>query len=254
MQSSMRHKSVNICLVSAKDVMEHFAFPGNMDFSKNDRRIFMYCSWKAHVFYNIHLWNNVYNQWITSNFPFRWHRTTSTTRGWKSPIFNRNSSGERRLKFVVSGEDDDDKKPRAKRREHRLTQTQTSRFSLNRKQRSLLLYVICVQCTKFWAELGTINIWTNCQFIWSGKVYIWLSGTFKNYSSDNHVSTSSCMLRTEKLTNFNMNLYVDVQYKFHSCMDICFSCMYSNKCEHFHKWCGTLYWDNSVLMRVPCIQ
>ena len=191
---------------------------------------------------------------IRSNFPFRWHRTTSTTRGWKSPIFNRNSSGERRLKFVVSGEDDDDKKPRAKRREHRLAQTQTSRFSLNRKQRSLLLYVICVQCTKLWVELGTINIWTNCQFIWSGKVYIWLSGTFKNYSSDNHVSTSSCMLRTEKLTNFNMNLYVDVQYKFHSCMDICFSCMYSNKCEHFHKWFGTLYRDNSVLMRVPRIQ
>ena len=49
----------------------------------------------------------------------------------------------------MSGEDDDDKKPRAKRREHRLAQTQTSRFSLNRKQRSLLLYVICVQSTKF---------------------------------------------------------------------------------------------------------
>ena len=31
-------------------------------------------------------------------------------------------SGERRLKLIVSGEDDDDKKPRAKRREHRLAQ------------------------------------------------------------------------------------------------------------------------------------
>ena len=60
------------------------------------------------------LWNNVYNRWITSNFRFRWHRTTSTTSGWKFPIFNRNSSGERRLKFVASGEDDD-KKPLAQR-------------------------------------------------------------------------------------------------------------------------------------------
>ena len=58
----------------------------------------------------IHLWNNVYNQWITSNFPFRWDRTTNTTSGWKSSIFNRNSSGERRLKFIASEEDDDNKK------------------------------------------------------------------------------------------------------------------------------------------------
>ena len=80
----------------------------------------MYYPWKAHVF--IHLWNNVYNRWITSNFPFRWHRTTSTTSGWKSSIFNRNSSGERRLKFIASGEDDVNKKLRAKHREHRLAQ------------------------------------------------------------------------------------------------------------------------------------
>ena len=83
--------------------MEHFGFPGNIDFAADDQRIFMYYSWKAHVF--IHLWNNVYNRWITSNFPFRWHRTTSTTSGWKSSIFNRNSSGERRLKFIASRED-----------------------------------------------------------------------------------------------------------------------------------------------------
>ena len=85
----------------------------------------MYYSWKAHVF--IHLWNNVYNRWITSNFPFRWHRTASTTSGLKSSIFNRNSSGERRLKFIASGEDDDNKKPRAKHREHRLAQRRQRR-------------------------------------------------------------------------------------------------------------------------------
>ena len=105
--------------------MEHFASPGNIDFAADDQRIFMYYSWKAHVF--IHLWNNVYNRWITSNFPFRWHRTASTTSGLKSSIFNRNSSGERRLKFIASGEDDDNKKPRAKHREHRLAQRRQRR-------------------------------------------------------------------------------------------------------------------------------
>ena len=54
-------------------------------------------------------------------------RTTSTTSGWKSSIFNRNSSGERRLKFIASGEDDDNKKPRAKHREHHLAQRRQRR-------------------------------------------------------------------------------------------------------------------------------
>ena len=56
-----------------------------------------------------------------------WQRKTSTTSGWKSSIFNRNSSGERRLKLIASGEDDDNKKPRAKHREHRLAQRRQRR-------------------------------------------------------------------------------------------------------------------------------
>ena len=40
----------------------------------------------------------------------------------KSSIFNRESYGERRLKFIKSGEDDDNKKPRTKLKEHRLAQ------------------------------------------------------------------------------------------------------------------------------------
>ena len=75
---------------------------------------------------------NVYNRWITSNFPFRWHRTTNTTSGWKSLIFNRNSSGERRLKFIASGEDDD-KRPRAKHREHRVDQRRQRRQQSHQK-------------------------------------------------------------------------------------------------------------------------
>ena len=32
--------SLNICLVSANDVMEHFAFPGNIDFAADDQGVF----------------------------------------------------------------------------------------------------------------------------------------------------------------------------------------------------------------------
>ena len=75
------------------------------------------------------------------------------------------------------------------------------------------------------------------------------SGNFKNYSSGT-VSTRSCMLRIEKLINFNMTC----MWTFHTNSllhgGICFSYMYTNNCEHFDKWFGTLYRDNSVLMRV----
>ena len=140
---------------------------------------FMYFSWKAHVFYNIHLWNNVYNRWITSNFPFRWHRTTSTTRGWKSPIFNRNSSGERRLKFVASGEDDDDKKPRAKHGEHRLAQRRQRRQHSDHKhvQRQRQNTTITLQmepmkrgntnCRRFkkrWGDQATLTVYSKIIF------------------------------------------------------------------------------------------
>ena len=111
--------------MSANDVMEHFAFPDNIDFAADDQRIAMYYWWKADAF--IHLWNNVYDRWITNNFTFKWHRTTSTTSGWKSSIFNRNTSEERRLKFLASGEDNDNKKPRAKHRQHRLAQRRQRR-------------------------------------------------------------------------------------------------------------------------------
>ena len=45
LQNSMPHKSMNICLVSANDVMwrfvmDHFAFPGNIDFAADDQGAF----------------------------------------------------------------------------------------------------------------------------------------------------------------------------------------------------------------------
>ena len=85
-------------------------------------------------------------------------------------------------------------------------ETIPSRFSLNRKQRSPLLYVIRVQYTKFWVEFW--NSLIPGQIVNSfgqGKdTFDCQSGNFKNYSSGNYASTRSCMLRIEKLINFNM--------------------------------------------------
>ena len=107
---------MNICLVSANDVMEHFAFPGNIDFSADDHFsciihvLFMFIIHVLFIlFHIIHvvsihcLWNNVYHRWIKNSFPFKWHRTASTASACKSSprkIFHWNSSGERRVKFI----------------------------------------------------------------------------------------------------------------------------------------------------------
>ena len=53
----------------------------------------------------------------------------------KSSIFNRNSSRERRLKFIASGDDDDIKKPRAKHREHRQEPSSWHRLAQRRQRR-----------------------------------------------------------------------------------------------------------------------
>ena len=130
-----------------------------------------------------------------------------------------------------------------------------SRFSLNRKQRSLDLSHLCPVHEVLSRILESINTWTNCQFIWSGKVYIWLSvWEFEKLflwlpmSQQGH----ACW----ELRNWSTSTWLVCEHfiQIHSCMGMCFSCMYTNNCEHFHKWFGTLYRDNSVLKRVLHIQ
>ena len=91
------------------------------------------------------------------------------------------------------------------------------RFSLNRKQRSLLLYVICVQYTKFCVELmcESINTWTNCQFIWSGKGYIRQSV----WEFQKVFLWQPCLNKVIHVENWETDqlqhyLYVDISYKF----------------------------------------
>ena len=73
-------------------------------------------------------------------------------------------------------------------------------------------------------------------------------GIYKTMPLVNHVSTSSCMLRTEILITFN----ITCMWTFYANSLLHeFSCMYTNNYKHFHKWFGIFYSDNSVLMRVP---
>ena len=100
----------------------------------------------------------------------------------------------------------------------------------------------------------SVNIWTNCHFIWSGKAYIWLSV----WDFQKLFLWQPCLNKLMHVENWETDqlqhdLYVDISYKFHPCMGICFSFIYTNNCEHFHKWFGTLYRDNSVLMRVQYV-
>ena len=55
-------------------------------------------------------------------FPIQMTQNNKQASGWNPPFYNRESYGERRLKFIKSGEDDDNKKPRTKLKEHRLAQ------------------------------------------------------------------------------------------------------------------------------------
>ena len=103
----------------------------------------------------------------------------------------------------------------------------SSRFSLNRNQRSLLLYIICVQYTRFWLVFGSINICTNCQFIWLGKLYIWLP-VWEFMSQQAHACWELKYLSPSTL------LVCGHFIQIHSCKSICFWCTYNYK--HFHKW------------------
>ena len=78
------------------------------------------------------------------------------------------------------------------------------------KSRFWLFYIISVSSTQsFDWNLVSFNIWTNCQFIWSGKMYIWLSHwEFKKTLS----------------TLLVCGHFIQI----HSCMSICFSRMYTN--------------------------
>ena len=129
---------------------------------------------------------------------------------------------------------------------HRWRKTKEQRPWTNTKQifpeqkakKSFALRHLCPVHEVLSGILESINTWTNCQFLWSGKVYIWLSvWEFEKLfllSQQGH----ACW----ELRNWSTSIWLICGHfiQIHSCMGVCFSCIYTNNCEHFHKWFGTL--------------
>ena len=64
-------------------------------------------------------------------------------------------------------------------------------------------------------NLEAINTWTNCKFIWSGKVYIWLSV----WEFQKLFLWQPCLNKLKHVENWETdqlqhNLYLDMSYKF----------------------------------------
>ena len=64
-------------------------------------------------------------------------------------------------------------------------------------------------------NLEYIHIWTNCQFIWSGKVYVWLSvWEFKKLCLWQPCLNKLMHVENWNTDHFQRYLYVDISYKF----------------------------------------
>ena len=102
-------------------------------------------------------------------------------------------------------------------------------------KRSFVLHRLCpihVVLTEIWNPLISgqiVNLFGpgKCAFDCQSK-------NLKNYASGNHVSTSSCMLRIEKLITFNITCMWT--FLTNSLLhEYLFPCVYTNKYKHFHK-------------------
>ena len=83
-------------------------------------------------------------------------------------------------------------------------------------------------------NLEAINICTNCQFIWSGKVYIWLPvWEFKNYMPLATMSQQAHACWELKYWSPSTLLVCGHFIQIQSCMSICFACMYTNTINTF---------------------
>ena len=93
----------------------------------------MYYSWKTHVF--IHASMKQCLQSVNhEQFPIQMTQNNKYNKWLEILDFQTKLSGERRLKFIASGEDDDNKKPRAKHRTwHRLAQRRQRRQASDHK-------------------------------------------------------------------------------------------------------------------------
>ena len=119
--------------------MEHFAFPGNIDFATDEQGTFSCIIHERLLCLFIVYETNVYNRWIAINFPCKWH--TSTTSGSKSSprkIFHGNSPGVRTLtsNSAWTTKDLRHQQETTEQREHRLAQRRQRRQQETEEQRN----------------------------------------------------------------------------------------------------------------------
>ena len=136
----------------------------------------------------------------------------------------------------------------------------TKQIFPNSKQRSLFFYVICVQHTKFWLESG-IHYYLDKLSIQLVKESVHLTVSLGISKTITLTTISQQAHACWELRNWSPSTWLVCRHliqistnQLMHCMGICFSCMYTNNYEHFHKWFGTFCGDNSVLMSVPDIQ
>ena len=78
--------------------MEHFVFPGNLDFATDEHGTFSCIIHERLLSLFIVYETNVYNRWIMINFPCKWHTsTTSASKSSSRKIFHGNSPRARTL-------------------------------------------------------------------------------------------------------------------------------------------------------------
>ena len=145
--------------------MEHFAFPGNIDFAADDQHLFDVLFMKGSCGYSS------MKQCLQSvnGEQFLIEMTGQRAQQVEILDFNGNSSGERRLKFIASGEDDDNKKPRAKHREHRLANKHVQR---QRQNTTITLQMEpmkrentdCRRFKKRWGDQATLTVYSKITF------------------------------------------------------------------------------------------
>ena len=85
---------MNICLVSDNDVMEQFAFPGNINFAAHDQSLFSF------IIHEMLLCLFIVCETMFAIVESRTRSTASACKSSPRKIFHWNSSGERRLKFI----------------------------------------------------------------------------------------------------------------------------------------------------------
>ena len=88
------NKSIFSCLVSDNDVMEHFAFPGNINFTADDQGAF------SCIIHEMLLCLFIVCETMFAIVESRTRSTASACKSSPRKIFHWNSSGERRLKFI----------------------------------------------------------------------------------------------------------------------------------------------------------